>query len=314
MARRRNRKRKARGSKVTYEKAHDKERDKERDPNPRPPAEEEKVRDSKPELPKPPAKAECEKESVEPPQANLECPACGGDGRRRRSSWAVRCGTCRTLFREGYEGGGRAAEVREALFAGAYGGANNEERRDAKALAREAMRGFFTITRGKPAALNAFGKNVLEVDCGFGFRLRAFQDYGWTVMGTETSATACEYARRQSVDVRSGSLGGIVGDGGFGRTKFDLVFFCGSFGRVGAPHAAVAGLHDVMSPGGIVCVLREPMASRGVKLTDRSDRNILYTAEPLRRVFCEHRFSFVSEDVGEGKGTFWFRAKMRRDK
>ncbi|GAG31285.1 unnamed protein product, partial [marine sediment metagenome] len=37
-------------------------------------------------------------------------------------------------------------------------------------------------------------------------------------------------------------------------------------------------------------------------------------AEPLRRVFCEHRFSFVSEEVGEGKGTFWFRAKMRRGK
>jgi SAM-dependent methyltransferase len=314
MAKRQSRKRATRGSKVIYEEGHDKERDKEHDPKPQLPAEEEGVRDPEPQIPKPPAKTKREKKSDEPSRAGLECPACGGDGRRRRSSRTVRCGTCHTVFREGLDGTGRAAEIREALFAGVYGGANHEERHDAKALAREAMRGFFTITRAKPAALNAFGKNVLEVDCGFGFRLRAFQDYGWTVMGTETSATACEYARRQSVDVRSGSLGGIVGDGGFGRTKFDLVFFCGSFGRVGAPHAAVAGLHDVMSPGGIVCVLREPMASRRVKLTDGSDRLILYAAEPLRRVFCEHRFSFVSEEVGEGKGTFWFKAKHGSNK
>ncbi len=314
MARRRSRKRGARGSKVIYEEKHAEERDKEHDSNPQPPTEEEKVRDPEPEPPKPPTKAKSARKSDESPSAGLECPACGGSGRRRRSSRTIRCGTCHTVFREGYEGTSRAAEIRETLFAGAYGGANNEERRDAKALAREAMRGFFTITRAKPAALNAFGKNVLEVDCGFGFRLRAFQDYGWTVTGTETSATACEYARRLSVDVRSGSLGGIVGDGGFGRTRFDLALFCGSFGRVGAPHAAVEGLHDVMSPGGIVCVLREPVASRGVKLTDKSDRLILYAAEPLRRVFCEHRFSFVSEEIGEGKGTFWFRAKMRRGK
>jgi len=299
---------------VIYEERHDEERDKEHDPKPQPLAEEEKVREPEPKPPKPPAKTKRARKSDESSRAGLECPACGGSGRRRRSSRTVRCGTCHTVFREGYEGAGRAAEVREALFAGVYGGANNEERRDSKALAREAMRGFFTITRAKPAALNAFGKNVLEVDCGFGFRLRAFQDYGWTVMGTETSATACEYARRLSVDVRSGSLGGIVGDGGFGRTRFDLAFFCGSFGRVGAPHAAVEGLHDVMSPGGIVCVLLEPVASRGVKLTDKSDRLILYAAEPLRRVFCEHRFSFVSEEVAEGKGTFWFRAKKRRGK
>jgi len=317
MAKRRSRKRAARGSKVICEEAQDKEHD----PEPQSPAEEaeeESEREPEPELPKPPAKPPLKtkraRKSDEPSRASPKCPACGGAGRRRGASRTVRCGACRTVFCEGYDGAGRAAERREANFARAYGRSNHEERREAKALAREAMRGFFTITRAKPAALNAFGKNVLEVDCGFGFRLRAFQGYGWTVMGTETSATACEYARRQSLDVRSGTLGGIVGDGGFGRTRFDLAFFCGSYGRVAAPHAAIEGLHDVMYPGGIVCVLREPVASRGVKLTDESDRIILYAAEPLRRVFCEHGFSFVSEEIDEGKGTFWFRARKRRGK
>ncbi len=306
MAKRRNRKRAARGSKVTYEEAPDLKR--------QPLAEQEPVRDPDPVLQEPPAKAKRTRKPVEPARARAVCPACGGGGRRQRSSRTIRCGTCRTVFREGHEASARAAELREARFARAYGLSNQETRRDAKMLGREAMQGFFMIRKGKPAALNAFGKNVLEVDCGFGFRLRAFQSYGWTVTGTEMSATACEYARRQSLDVRLGSLGGILSDGGFGRTRFDLVLFCGGFGRVGDPHAAVEGLHGVMSPGGLVCVLREPVASRGVKLTAEADRNILYAAEPLRRVFCEHRFSFVSEELGDGAGIFWFKAKRGRNR
>jgi SAM-dependent methyltransferase len=169
------------------------------------------------------------------------------------------------------------------------------------------MSGYFKITRGKPAALNGFDKDVLEVDCGLGMRLRAFQDYGWWVMGTETSATACEYARRMSLDVKLGSLAGMLADGSFGRTRFHLVFFCGSFGRVGDPCGAAEKLHEAMTPGGLVCVLREPLACRGAKLAGDTSRLVLYTAESLRQVFCERKFSFVSEEFAEGTGTFWFR-------
>ena len=111
MAKRQNRKRGARGSKVIYEDEHDEEHD----PKPQPPAEEEEVRDPEPELPKQPAKAERARKSDEPSSVSPECPACGGGGRRRRSSRTVRCGTCHTVFREGCEWTGRAAECHASM-------------------------------------------------------------------------------------------------------------------------------------------------------------------------------------------------------
>ena len=105
----------------------------------------------------------------------------------------------------------------------------------------------------------------------------------------------------------------MLADGGFGtRTKFHLVFFCGSFGRVADPCGAAARLREVMAPGGLVCVLREPLACRGAKLAADPSRLILYKADSLRRVFCERGFSFVSEEIVAGAGTFWFRAKARK--
>ena len=218
----------------------------------------------------------------------------------------------------------RAAEAREAFYEGAFGRPNYEERREGKPLAKEAMSGYFKITRGKPSALNAFDKDVLEVDCGLGMRLRAFQDYGWWVMGTETSATAFEYARRQSLDVRRGPLTGMFDDGpprpagSSVAIRFHLVFFCGSFGRVARPRGVAEKLREIIAPEGLVCVLREPLACRGAKLAQDPSQLILYTADSLRPVFCERGFSLVSEEfppgggVAEGTGTFWFRTKARK--
>jgi SAM-dependent methyltransferase len=251
-------------------------------------------------------------------RSGAACPVCGGPGRRRRSSATVRCGGCGAVFRafpaggEAREAVALAAEAREAFYARAFGRPNHEERREAKGLAKEAMCGFFKTACGKPAALNGFGRNVLEVDCGLGMRLRAFQDYGWWVTGTETSATACEYARRQSLDVKLGSLSGILADGGFGKTRFDLALFCGSFGRVADPCISLMKLREAMEPRGLVCVLREPLACRGAKLACESSQILLHTAESLRRAFCERGFSFVSEEFGEETGTFWFRSKARK--
>ena len=67
-----------------------------------------------------------------------------------------------------------------------------------------------------------------------------------------------------------------------------------------------------MAPGGLVCVLREPLACRGAKLAGDTSRLLLYTAASLRQVFCERGFSFVSEELAERTGTFWFRSKARK--
>jgi len=143
------------------------------------------------------------------------------------------------------------------------------------------------------------------VDCGLGFRLRAFQSYGWPVAGTETSPTAFEYARRQSLDVKHGWFS----EGGFGSARFDLILFCGSFGGLPDPRGAVERLWSLLRPGGLVCVMDEPLAQKGE--ADLSKAGLfLYTAGSLKRLFCEKRFSFASEEIGEGAGTFWFKANV----
>jgi SAM-dependent methyltransferase len=171
------------------------------------------------------------------------------------------------------------------------------------------MRGFFQVLKGRPVALNAFGKNVLEVNCGLGFRLRAFQSYGWTVEATETSATAYEYAHRQSLEVTRGWLA----EGRFGKTRFDLALFCGSFGEMDDPHKAAKELKELLVERGLVCVLREPLASEDASPPDDS-RLFVHTPESVKRSFTKNKFSLVSEDIVENVGTFWFRAKTRRRK
>jgi SAM-dependent methyltransferase len=235
------------------------------------------------------------------------CPVCDRPGVETGGPFA-RCGGCGTLFRKERPSLGQVAKARDARFSRAFALPNHEERREARALAGEAMRGFFRLRTGKPVALNAFGKSVLEVNCGLGMRLRAFQDYGWAPAGTETSATAYEYARRQALDVRHGWLD----EASFGRTRFDLALFCGSFGELPAPSEAVGKLHDLMAPDGLVCVLREPLAVEGASPPADESRLVLYTPDALRQVLCAGKFSFESEEVEGGAGTFWFKAKRGR--
>ena len=259
------------------------------------------------------------------------CPVCDRPGEETGGAFA-RCGGCGTLFRRERPSLGQVAKARDMRFLRAFALPNHEERREAKALAGEAMRGFFKLRTGKPVALNAFGKSVLEVNCGLGMRLRAFQDYGWTAAGTETSATAYEYARRQALDVRHGWLDQASfpacaaarrDAAGRGKTRFDLALFCGSLGELPATAEAVGKLHDLMTPDGLVCVLREPLApdrrapDRGLAVEGAAppadeSRLVLYTPDSLRQVLCADRFSFESEEVERGIGTFWFRVKQTR--
>lgn len=236
----------------------------------------------------------------------VSCPGCGGSGERRKASAWAECQGCGTLFLRERPSAGHMAKAREMLFDRAFALPNHEERREARALAGEAMCGFFQIRIGKHAALNAFGKHVLEVNCGLGFRLRAFQNYGWTTVGTETSATAFEYARRMSLDVRHGWLD----EASFGKTRFDLALFCSTFGEILDPGKAVVKLRELLGPDGLVCVLREPLAAKDMEPSGDATRLCLYSADSIKRVYCQNAFSFISEELHEDDtGTFWFRAK-----
>lgn len=196
------------------------------------------------------------------------------------------------------------------LFARRFPVPRAVEKAEAEKLAHEAMCGFFRIKRGRPAPLNAFGRRVLEVNCGHGLLLLAFKRYGWTVAGMDTSATAAERARRELLDARHGRFV----EARFGRTRFDLVLFCASFGEMDDPNRAAQKLCGTLRPDGLVCILHEPLADQDAKPPDGGSRVLLYTAESLKRAFCRNGFSFISEELGEGTGTFWFKVKPRRGK
>ncbi|MHC5056925.1 MAG: class I SAM-dependent methyltransferase [Planctomycetota bacterium] len=80
------------------------------------------------------------------------------------------------------------------------------------------------------------------------------------------------------------------------------------------PHGTVKQLRDLMASEGLVCVLREPVADEGAEPGADESRLFLYTADSLKRVFTRNGFTAVSEEVAEGAGTFWFKAKPRRGK
>ena len=235
-------------------------------------------------------------------RASIPCPACGGAGARSGVRGRAQCRSCGAVFPRKVPAPEEAEKERDMLFARRFSVPRAVEKAEAEKLAHEAMCGFFRIKRGRPAPLNAFGRRVLEVNCGHGLLLLAFKRYGWTVAGMDTSARAAERARRELLDVRRGRL--IPAR--FGRTRFDLVVFHASFGVIADPHKAVEKLYDVLKPEGLVCVLREPLAGESAKPPADAARVFLHTAESLKRVFRENKFAFVSGEVGGGAGTFWF--------
>ena len=246
----------------------------------------------------------------EPPRARVRCPVCGGSGMEAppgAGAGHVRCEGCGTWFLKMRPSLGQLEREREALFEGAFALPHHEARREAREQAYEVMGGYFKIKKGRAVPLNAFERYVLDVGCGPGFRLKSFVSYGWIEGGSETSSTAYEYAKRQPLDVKHGWFTQV----GFGDTRFDLALFAGNFGELPDPFRAVERLHEFLKPGGLVCVLREPLASDDAGPPAGGPRLFLFPAHALRRLFCRNRFSFVSEELDGGAGTFWFQTRLR---
>ncbi len=240
-------------------------------------------------------------------RGGVRCPVCGNAGGKPDATERATCGTCGVVFMHKRPTLGEMAKARDARFARAFALPYHEERREAKALANEVMRGYFRILRGKPVALNGFGRSMLEVSCGLGMRLRAFQGYGWTVAGTESSVTAYEYARRQSLDVQHGWLA----DGRFGKTKFNLALFCANFGEMADPHGTAERLREILIRDGLVCVLLEPLVRDDAATLDEA-RLFVHTPDSIKRAFTRNKCALVSQDRGDGVGTFWFKTKTWR--
>jgi len=241
--------------------------------------------------------------------SSVECPLCGGASAGEAPPGFARCGVCGVLFREERLSPDELARLREHEFKDAFALPHHEAKRAAKKQALDAMRGYFRVKTGKPAPLNAFGRNLLEVGCGLGFGLRAYSDYGWTVFGTESAVTAFEYSKRQMFDVRHG----LLEDAGFGKTRFDLVVFPGGFGELPDPKGALERLKGLLHPHGLVCVVSRCIPDDGEMPPVKSDEQFVFTRDALAALFERNGFEALPREEGASAVAFWFRLRREDD-
>lgn len=231
----------------------------------------------------------------------VRCPVCtghgdpiGGDGE------LVRCGDCQVLFRNPRPSVGEILARRDARFAAALTRNHAAAIRQASRSALEAMRGYHRLVSGKDAPLNAFGKRVLDVGCGLGFRLREFEKYGWTAMGLEPGANALPYTQALALHVVRADLEALPPG------PFDFVLLEDVLEEVAEPAKLVAGVMDVLAPRGV--------AYAGVPATAAEDslaeeRLYAFGEEGLRRLFMSSGFAEPDVRQDEHQLWMWFRRK-----
>jgi SAM-dependent methyltransferase len=229
----------------------------------------------------------------------VRCPVCGGQGEPvEGGADVVRCDTCRVLFRNPRPSVGEVLARRDARFAGALTRNHAAAIREAARTAVEVMRGYHRMTSGKDAPLNAFGRRVLDVGCGLGFRLREFEKYGWTASGVEPGANALPYTQAIVLHVVRADLEALPPG------PFDFVLLEDVLEEVADPAKLVAGVRDVLARRGVVYA--------GVDAGDGElgeDRLYALGEDGLRRLFMSSGFAEPDVRHDDGVLRMWFRRK-----
>lgn len=257
--------------------------------------------------PREPQPAATEPEPPRPPAGRLvRCPVCEGSGEEvpgEGEERLCRCAGCQVLFRNPRLSIGKLRELRQARFAGSFSRPQAEAMRRDRLLALEVMRGYHALMAGKPAPLNAFGKKVLEIGCGLGFRLREFEKYGWTVLGSEPAAEAVAYARATALEVLGADLDAVPR----GRGPFHLVLLHDVLSEAADPRQLAADIMETLAPRGVVCATApvnesgEPLMPEGAVWG--------FTEEALRRLFMERGAAEPEVSRVEGRLAVWFQMK-----
>jgi SAM-dependent methyltransferase len=232
----------------------------------------------------------------------VRCPVCAGHGEPAEADdQVVRCGECQVLFRNPRPSIGELLARRDVRFAGALTRNHAAAIREAARAAVEAMRGYHRLTSGKDAPLNAFGKRVLDVGCGLGFRMREFEKYGWTATGLEPSANASAYTQAVALHVVRADLDALPPG------PFELVLLEGVLEETADPAKVVGRLKDVLAPRGVAYV-----AVRAADGALGDTQLYAFGEESVRRLFMSSGFAEPEVRQDEAFLRAWFRRKEAR--
>jgi SAM-dependent methyltransferase len=142
-------------------------------------------------------------------------------------------------------------------------------------------------------------RRVLDIGCGRGHLLSAFQRRGWKVMGTELSEQSAKYPREVAgLDIKVGSLPALQLPAG----QFDAVTMWQVLEHVPDPHAFIAEVHRLLKPGGVFFVSVPNFASPEARATgagwfhlDVPRHLVHFTPETLRSALEAGGFAQVGD-------------------
>jgi len=252
-----------------------------------------------------PAEPEASETTEEKPKAKarrrVRCPVCAGHGEPTEADPQVcRCGDCHVAFRNPRPSVGEVLARRDARFAGALTRNHAAAIREESRSAVEAMRGYHRLVAGKDAPLNAFGKRVLDLGCGLGFRLREFEKYGWTVTGVEPSANAAAYTQAVALHVLRADIDAPLPG------PFDFVLLEGVLEEVPEPAKVIAAVKDALAPRGVVYVA---VAASDGETSIEEGRLYAFGEEGLRRLLMTAGFAEPEVRKEDDALRMWFRRK-----
>ena len=260
-----------------------------------------KVKKEKKQQPEEQAVVETSAEPKEQPVRTVHCPVCDGGGGEFKKTGDIsicKCEDCGLLFQNPRPSLGYLAVQRNGRFQNAMTEPHGARIREESRAALEIMKGFHKYTSGRPAALNSFGKNVLDVNCELGFRLREFQKYGWEIYGVDTSRNAALYAKACALDVKEGWLDTVD----FKPDMFDLVIFRDNFGELPNPKETVKKLSGLLKPRGLVYVHERDFQEKDIDPA----RLFYFDQDCMRRLFMENGFTVIEEEKDDEGFFFWF--------
>jgi 2-polyprenyl-3-methyl-5-hydroxy-6-metoxy-1,4-benzoquinol methylase len=140
---------------------------------------------------------------------------------------------------------------------------------------------------------------LLEVGAGAGFFLKAAQEIGWTVSGTEVMAAAVQFSRTElNLEITQASAEEMT----FGKHSFNVVVMLEVIEHLVDPVRALQSIHHVLRPEGLL-VLSTPNVRAFSRTILGSDWSVLSPWEHLY-YFDETTLTAALRKTGFGKVLF----------